>query len=95
MSMVLDHKPALNAVVDLPVGTILKVSGVCEQTNARFYKVVNHFGRLGMVLVEVATKRDDTRIADPAVLIGNPFKAHQVDKNEAKFGRNRAFKQYV
>ena len=97
-----DLKAALNAPVDLPVGTILEVSGGYEQTNVEFYKVKGHFGRLGVLLVEVAAKHDETRSsgnsmadycnADATVEVGAIFKARQVDKAAAKFGRSYAMK---
>ena len=54
-------KDALNATVDFPVGTILVYSGGWEQTNVRFHKVVGHFGRLGIKVVAIGSKRDETR----------------------------------
>lgn len=49
-------RAGLNALVDLPVGTILVESGGYGQTNVTFFKVVGHKGRLTVQVVEVGSK---------------------------------------
>jgi hypothetical protein len=49
-------KATWNAAVDLPVGTVLVCSWGWEQTNVDFFKVVGHFGRLGVEMVAVGSK---------------------------------------
>lgn len=92
------EKASMNAAVDFPVGTILEKSGGYEQTNVDFYKVVGHFGKLGVVLVEIAAKHDETRDtgnsmadyvnADPSVEVGKPFNVRQVGKDWVKIKRD-------
>jgi hypothetical protein len=50
------RKASMNNAVDLPVGTLMTCSWGYEQTNVDCYKVVGHFGRTGLVVVEVGAK---------------------------------------
>lgn len=62
---------------DLPIGTIMVSSWGYDQTNVDFYKVVGHFGRIGLEVVEVGCKHvegsgvshgmADHVVADPEV----------------------------
>lgn len=50
-------KAAMNAQVDLPIGTILVQSWGWEQTNINYFKVVGHFGRVGVQIVAIGAKQ--------------------------------------
>lgn len=68
-------KATWNAAVDLPVGTVLVCSWGWEQTNVDFFKVVGHYGRVGVEMVAIGAKRvegsgspngmSDSVVADP------------------------------
>jgi hypothetical protein len=49
-------KATWDGAKDLPVGTVLVCSWGWEQTNVDFYKVVGHYGKLGVEMVHVGSK---------------------------------------
>jgi hypothetical protein len=49
-------KAAMCNATDLPVGTLMVSSWGYEQTNVDCFKVVGHFGRVGLEVVEVGAK---------------------------------------
>jgi len=99
------EKASLNAEKDMPVGTVLVSSGGYEQTNVDFYKVVGHFGRLGLKVVQVGSKTvageaggapmSGYVAADPDSVRGEVFNVRLVAKDSVggkKFWSDRAWK---
>jgi hypothetical protein len=99
------EKAGMNAVVDFPVGTILVSSGGYEQTNVDWYKVVGHFGRLGLKVVQVGSKTVAGEAggapmsgyveADPEMVRSEVFNVRLVGKDSVggkKFWSDRAWK---
>jgi len=53
------EKASMNAASDYPVGSVVYTSGGYDQTNVQFYEVVGHYGRIGVILVEVNSTLTD------------------------------------